>query len=140
MIAETTTLAELRALPLAEVIAALVPAPAPALSRRYGPFGNLWFRPMDFPAVGSVVPGHSHNYDHVTFLSRGSVSVRFTMPDGQRGERVYNAPAVILIRKEVIHEFTALAPDTRADCIYALRDLASGEVVDHWDGGLEAYQ
>jgi len=124
---ENTTLAELRR------------RAEPATTRRYGPFGNLWFRPMDFAQVGSVIKGHKHHYDHVTFLSRGAVLVAYELPTGERGERVYSAPAAILIRKNVIHEITALEPGTRADCIYALRDLGTGEVVDYWDGGLEAY-
>jgi len=127
MIDDSTTLAELRA--RAEA----------ATSRRYGPFGNVWIRPIDFKGAGSVLQGHKHNYDHITWLSRGSVLVRYEMPNGDKGERVYEAPYPILIRKDVIHEITALEDNTLADCIYALRDMQSGEVIGHWDGGLEAY-
>lgn len=140
MAPETTTLAELRALPVADVIAALFPSAEAATSRRYGPYGNLWIRPINFPQAGSVLKGHKHNYDHVTWLSRGSVVVRYQSQDGETGQRIFRAPYPILIKKDVVHEITALEPDTIADCIYALRDLATGEVVDHWDGGMEAYR
>lgn len=139
MIDDKTTLAELRALPSAEVIGALWPEAKAATSRRYGPFGNIWIRPIDFQGAGSILKGHKHNYDHVTWLSRGAVMVRYTTAEGDRAERIYIAPAAILIKRGIEHEITALEDGTQADCIYALRDLQSGEVIDHWDGGMEAY-
>lgn len=142
-ITETTTVAELMRMPLAErakVIPMLFSDAEPALSRRYGPFGNVFIRPMYFPQIGSVLKGHTHNYDHVTWLSGGSVLVRHELPGGEKGERVYRARCPILIKKGVVHEFTALTEGVEADCIYALRDLTTGEVIEHWDGGLEAYQ
>lgn len=144
-ISETATLAELRKLPIEAVIKALNPIPATTIVRRYGAFGNLFFRPMDFPSVGSIVDGHTHNFDHVTWISAGSVKVRAREVNPSTGEgigpmvdRVYVAPAVICIKKNWAHQFTALAAGTRADCIYALRDY-DGNVSDTYDGNLENY-
>lgn len=148
---------------------ATIPEPSAVIIRRYGPFGNLFFRPMEFPSKGSIVQGHAHKFDHVTFISRGSVrvrarqigEVRYRSPEstetiaapekivlqphqlgrqldeedelldsdiiiiegfGPITDRVYLSPAAICIRKNWMHEFTALEDNTRADCIFALRD------------------
>lgn len=146
MIDPKTTLEELRKLPLSEVLKELTISPAATVVRRYGPFGNLFLRPMDFPEVGSVVSGHTHKFDHVTWLSRGSVVCRAQEcdpvtkePIGPAVERAYQAPAAILIARNFKHEFVALEPGTRADCIFALRDF-DGKPSDHWNGDLSAYQ
>ena len=96
----------------------------PATSRRYGPFGNVFLRPMYFAGAGSVIQGHTHNYDHMTLIARGSVLAEFEW-EGQKIERVYAAdPHVveICVKKNVRHKFTALTDDVVATCVYALRD------------------
>lgn len=145
MIEETTTLAELRRLPLGEVIQALRPDFKPASCNREGPFGNVFFRPMVFAKAGDVHHGHCHHYDHVTFVYSGAVEVHAfdvdmatQKPKGEPINRQFLAPAMLLIKKNWMHRITALADDTAATCIYALRD-ASGDVVGHWDGSMEAY-
>jgi hypothetical protein len=143
MIGEQTTLAELRLMPkseVIEVIKALFPDAQPATSRRSGPWGNVYLRPIFFPSAGSVLVGHKHNFDHITWLSKGSISLKFILPNGETGERQYTAPAPILIKKDVIHEITALEDGVIADCIYALRDANTGEVIDYWDRRLEPYR
>jgi len=118
-----------------------------------GPMGNVYFRPMVFPKKGDQVAGHAHNFDHVTFLWRGSVRLRAwhtdTMTRDEKGDlhpptedkmiiRQYAAPARILIKKDWAHEFTALANQTMADCIYALRDF-DGQPTDNWNGDETPY-
>lgn len=142
-ITESTTVAELRLLSLAEVIGEFIPQVEPATSQRYGPFGNVFLRPMFFAGAGSAVWGHKHNFDHYTLIARGSVLAEFQLPDGEKFERVYTADARVVeiaIKKDVIHKFTALTDEVIAICVYALRDLNTGEVVDFWDGGMESYQ
>jgi dTDP-4-dehydrorhamnose 3,5-epimerase-like enzyme len=110
-----------------------------------GPMGNVYFRPMILGTVGTVVAGHSHNYDHVTFLWKGSVKLRAWHKDQEKNgkingdvvERTYKAPARVLIKKDMCHEFTALEDNTFADCIFALRDY-SGEVTEEWNGNIHA--
>lgn len=127
-------------MPLAELIAYLAPDRHTDNWPRSGPYGGLYFRPMVLRKTGDVVRGHKHNYDHVTFLYRGSINVRYTLDNGETGERQYDAPARIEIRAGVIHEITALEDDTAADCIYPLRNSKTGAVTDQWDGKIEAYQ
>jgi hypothetical protein len=114
-------------------------------TQQYGPFGNLFFRPMMFDGKGSFVKGHSHNFDHATFISRGSLHVRAfkikpdnTPEDSPAWERDYKSPAAVLIKANVSHEFTALEDGTVATCIFALRDF-KGEVTDTWDGNMVPY-
>lgn len=110
----------------------------PAIVSRYGPFGNVFFRPMEFERAGSFVQGHVHNYDHVTWISSGVVFVKAYEIDsndqrlGPSFMQVFKAPAVICIKKRWMHEFTALEDNTLATCIFALRDR-NGEVTDVWD-------
>ncbi len=122
----------------------IVPEPSVTV-RRYGPFGNIFVRPMIFDSKGSKTSGHAHKFDHVTSISRGSVRVRAREINPQTNEtfgptvdRVYVAPAFVLIKKNWAHEIEALEDGTRADCIFALRDH-SGEVTEEFDGSLENY-
>lgn len=114
----------------------------------YGPLGNIFFRPMTFAKKGAMVAGHTHNYDHVTFLWKGSVRLRAWHVSQEKDgkiegivtERSFQAPARILIKKDWCHEFTSLEDDTFADCIFALREAATGEIAEHFDGSLHPYE
>ena len=145
MIEETATLADLRKLPLGDVIEVLRPDFKPASAIREGPFGNVFFRPMKFRKAGDQHHGHCHNYDHVTFIYSGAVDVQAfevdmatQKPKGEPINRQFQAPAMILIKKNWMHRFTALTDNTGATCIYALRDY-TGEISDHWDGSMTGY-
>lgn len=132
---------------IADIIASLVPNPIQASARQFGPLGNVFFRPMVFEGIGSqnAFQGHAHHYDHVTFLSRGSVNLRAWEVDPRTGkpvnpaviERQYQAPSAILIKRNWAHEFIALEEGTRCDCIFAIRDF-DGEVVQEWNGNMDA--
>jgi quercetin dioxygenase-like cupin family protein len=83
---------------------------------------NLFSRMMHFQKKGDRDGGHSHVFNHLTLLAKGSLEVTV---DGQT--TVFNAPHMIYIRKDKLHELVALEDDTLAFCIHALRD---GEGVD----------
>jgi quercetin dioxygenase-like cupin family protein len=83
---------------------------------------NLFSRMMHFQKKGDKENGHSHVFNHLTLLAKGSLEVTV---DGRT--TVFNAPHMIYIRKDKLHELTALEDDTVAFCIHALRD---GEGVD----------
>ncbi len=146
IIEETTTLAELRALPIGDVVTALAPEMTPASTHREGPFGNVFFREMKFEKIGSIHAGHCHHYDHVTFISSGAVNVDASEVDmetqkkktGRTINRQFQAPAMILIKKNWAHTITALADNTVAHCIYAIRDF-DGDVSQEWNGDMEPY-
>lgn len=77
---------------------------------------NLWVRMMTFEKAGDCNEGHSHNYDHITLLSKGSVEV-----DVEGTKTIFSAPHMIFIAKGKRHYLTALEDGTIASCIHALR-------------------
>lgn len=79
---------------------------------------------MHFKKKGDKNEGHSHQYDHATVVSSGSVVVRIK---GQ--ETIYTAPDLIWISKGVVHELEALEDNTVCACIHALRGDDS-EIID----------
>jgi quercetin dioxygenase-like cupin family protein len=114
--------------------------------------GNIFTRTMYFEKAGQVVRGHKHNFDHVTLVLCGAVSVRFSKEVGgvtvfQKVEEFY-APkqmygdkgqeAQILIEADVHHEITALEDNTHCWCVFSHRDPDTGEVVDKWNGNKAA--
>ncbi len=137
-------LKEIRNVPINLLATALVAKPTPTI-RMYGPFGNVFFRAMEFHGIGSRVDGHTHTYDHVTYLVTGSVSL-MAWDVGEDGQitgdpetGVFEAPAQILIKARRAHSFVALTEHVRADCIFAVRDPETGQVLNEWDGSLLPY-
>ena len=108
---------------------------------QFGPYGNVFLRPMRFPEAGSLVVGHKHNYSHITIVMRGSVLARAwdTDEDGKDvavAERVFSAPAFMQIRADRWHEFIALENNTYAVCVFALRDR-DGNVTEVGDNDFD---
>jgi quercetin dioxygenase-like cupin family protein len=77
---------------------------------------NLWLRQMHFQNSGDQNEGHVHNYDHVTLLAKGSVTVEV---EGQATK--FKAPHMIYIAKGKRHFLIADEDDTIAYCVHALR-------------------
>lgn len=77
---------------------------------------NLWIRMMHFEKSGDFNDGHTHNFDHITLLAKGSVEV-----DVEGQKTVFKAPHLIYIAAGKEHFMTALEDDTVASCIHALR-------------------
>jgi len=77
---------------------------------------NLWLRQMHFKNAGDRNEGHVHNFDHMTLLAKGSVTVDV---DGELTD--FTAPHMIYIAKGKRHFLTAKEPDTVAYCVHALR-------------------
>lgn len=78
---------------------------------------NLYSREMLFEKAGDTELGHKHPFNHMTFLASGKLKV-----ETELGVSEYSAPQMIFIHKDYIHELTALADNTVAYCIHALRD------------------
>jgi hypothetical protein len=116
---------------IAEVLQACCAEAKTTAVEQFGPCGNLYIRPMRFPEVGSIVRGHTHQYDHLTVVFTGSVNLRAcdVLDSGKMIEMQVKAPAWIRVAKGWWHELTALEPGTRADCVFALRD-SDGSVTD----------
>jgi quercetin dioxygenase-like cupin family protein len=77
---------------------------------------------MHFKKTGDKELGHAHAFDHLTLLASGSLQVTV-----DNNTTVFNAPHMIFIKAEKIHELVAMQDDTVAFCIHALR---SGERVE----------
>jgi len=78
---------------------------------------SVYVRQMTFRTAGDIEHGHAHKFDHQTLICKGSVKV---ITEGK--ETVFNAPHIVFIRKEKIHELVAMEDDTVCYCIHALRD------------------
>ena len=110
--------------------------------------GNILIRPNALPVVGDKVDGHTHNFDHTTIVFKGRVNVKAwkALPDGAKGEfladRNFGGPDDIsrhfLVKANVLHEITALEPNTEFWCVYSHRD-PQGDVTQVNTGWGEAY-
>ncbi len=78
--------------------------------------GGLFVKQMSMPFTGTLVPQHSHAYDHVSMLALGSVRVwadNILVGD-------FTAPKPITIKAGVKHTFMSLEDDTLIYCIHRL--------------------
>lgn len=91
------------------------------------PFGNIYRRKWIDLAKGQEIPGHGHNFDHITILFLGSMRVEATLPDGTKIDNTYTAPDEVLIRAGVQHTLTSLKDGTQWWCVFAHRN-PDGEV------------
>lgn len=77
---------------------------------------SVYVRQIHFVSAGDVETGHEHCFDHQTLVAKGSVQIEV---DGAK--TVYNAPHIIFIKKNTVHELTAMEDDTVCYCIHALQ-------------------
>lgn len=80
-------------------------------------FGGIVMRQIALERAGQWHQGHRHNYDHVTQVVRGSVTVQVGV-DGPI--RKYDAPANVPIRAEDWHKIVALTDDVLYYCTYRM--------------------
>ncbi len=87
--------------------------------------GDLWIREMIFKKKGSKKNGHKHNFDHLHYVTAGSVELfEVTEKDGKIietsiGKKV--APAMLIVPKGMAHSVVALEDNTMASCIQPIR-------------------
>lgn len=99
--------------------------------------GNIFVREMAFEKAGNVVHGHTHNFDHTTYVARGAL--RFEQLDGEGSvvrsvdKRSTKGRNWVLIKAGACHRITALEDHSMGHCIYSHRD-PQGEVVQEWAG------
>jgi hypothetical protein len=112
--------------------------------------GNVFIREMDFEQFGGIVTGHTHHFDHVTYIVRGSVQIEsFKLIEGADPElqeswvphktvikKASDGHNFVLIKAELKHTLTQLEPNSLGHCIYAHR-TPQGEVTLEWDGWRE---
>jgi quercetin dioxygenase-like cupin family protein len=80
---------------------------------------------MHFKQAGDMEMGHMHQFDHLTLLAKGKLKVTV---EGVATE--FTAPHMIYIRADKVHELVALADETVAYCIHALRDKENNDILD----------
>lgn len=99
--------------------------------------GNIFVREMRLGNIGTIVDGHSHNFDHTTYVVKGSVLVEKLDDDNNTlvsiVKRASDGFNWILIKAGTKHRITALEPDCIAHCIYSHRS-PQGEVQVDYDG------
>jgi quercetin dioxygenase-like cupin family protein len=101
--------------------------------------GNIFIRPNYLETVGEKVDGHKHNFDHTTYIIKGSVHVKAVMPDGSQKEKDFGPGEWFLVRAGTEHEIVALEADTFFHCIYAHRD-PQGRITQVNTGWDRAYE
>lgn len=102
--------------------------------------GNIFLREMRLDRAGDVVEGHTHNFDHTTYVVRGAIQIE-TLGESATRSRVIKASDGfnwVLIKADVNHKITALEDNTLAHCIYSHRN-PQGEVVQAYDGWTPGY-
>lgn len=86
---------------------------------------GVWCKQMNFKQAGAVMHGHTHKYNHITLLAKGSLNVTVNNVSTE-----FRAPHMIFIHKDHEHELRSLEDDTVAYCIHAVREKYTGEIVD----------
>lgn len=89
----------------------------PALEQPHGAEfigGGVFVKQMLVKHSGTIVPQHAHAYDHMTLVMRGEVGVW----SGNQFIGFYAAPASIVIRANVLHEFVTETDDVECLCIH----------------------
>lgn len=90
-----------------------------------GCVANLWSRQMHFLKKGDTEIGHTHQFDHLTLLASGRLKVTV-----EGAVSYFQAPHMIYIRKDDVHELEAMEDNTVAYCIHALRTEDQTEILD----------
>lgn len=88
--------------------------------------GGLFVAHIEIAKAGTVVPQHSHRYEHLTFLARGSVRVA---RDGFAA-RDLAAPSTITVAANTKHLFETLTDDVLLLCVHNVSRAGAVEVVE----------
>ena len=102
--------------------------------------GNIFIRPNHLVNAGDKIQGHTHNFDHTTYVVRGTIKITRTTPLGDVREVTINSTdnyPFIMIRAEDTHELEAIVDDSMFHCIYAHR-TPQGDVVQEYNGWTES--
>ena len=79
--------------------------------------GGVWRATITVPDAGSILPQHSHAFEHVTEVVAGAVSV---FRDGDDAGEFHAAPARLTIPAHVMHTFETHEPNTVLRCIHTI--------------------
>lgn len=90
---------------------------------------GVFIKEMMIPKAGTIVPQHSHAYDHTSYLAKGSVLFE---------DKRYDAPFPIYVPAFKKHTFTSLEDNTLVLCIHNVS--RKGEVEVHEEHHLIALE
>jgi quercetin dioxygenase-like cupin family protein len=96
-----------------------IPHPHQPISTEIKMLDGVFVKSMCIAKAGTFIPQHSHTFDHVSVLVRGSVRVQ---TGGNSHSIAYRAPAGIMIPAGVKHLFESLEDDTIVLCVHDIRD------------------
>lgn len=97
---------------------------------------GVFVKQMLLPEAGSLVPQHSHAYDHTSMLAVGSV--RVWCDEKLLGD--FKAPRPITIKARCKHTFLTLEPGTLIYCIHNVARTGEVEVLaQHEIGDLKCH-
>lgn len=103
--------------------------------------GNIFIRQGNLGKAGNFIEGHAHNFDHTTYIAKGSFLIDKLDEEGNVIKSVTKSARDgynwILIEAGVKHKLTALEDDSLYHCIYSHRN-PQGEIVQDYDGWSEA--
>lgn len=92
---------------------------------------------MKFPKAGHVIKGHSHNFDHTTYVIKGTILIEELDDLGKVIASTIKTANEglnwVLIKAKVIHRLTSLEDAALGHCIYAHRS-PQGDVVQEYNG------
>ena len=104
--------------------------------------GNIFIREMGFTKAGDVIDGHAHNFDHTTYVARGSLRIESLNKDGSVKQTAIKSATAghnwVLIKAGVLHRLIALEDNSMGHCIYAHRD-PQGDITQAYDGWMPSY-
>ena len=78
-------------------------------------YGGIYYKVWRVPDADTLIPQHSHDYDHLTAVIQGMV--RVWRDDVHIGD--FMAPATVRIPKHCKHAFRTLTPSCVFACIHA---------------------
>jgi quercetin dioxygenase-like cupin family protein len=84
---------------------------------------DVFIKQMVVPKAYSIVPQHSHRYDHTSMLAAGAIKV--WEDDVYKGS--FMAPTGIMIKAGVKHKFMTLVDNT---VIYCIHNLSRSDIVE----------
>lgn len=85
---------------------------------------GVFIKSGSFSKENTVVPQHSHEYDHTSFIAHGSV--RAWCENEYLG--VFTAPCSIFIKAHAKHTFQTLEPETLILCIHNIARNGSVDI------------
>lgn len=92
--------------------------------KEYTAADGIFVKEMTIPRSGTLVPQHSHEYDHTSFLATGSIRA---WADGVLlGE--FTAPYPLFVKAGVKHSFLSLQDNSLILCLHNILRTGAVEV------------